>query len=105
KSEPSAFDAEVNPASLIGAGVKFAGAQTISIPANGAVHLAAGKGFTLSAWVRFEAAQSQADIAQLADQRHELVLGISGAQAFARYSGGGSPVTLTQTDQLKTGEW
>lgn len=105
KSEPSAFDAEVNPASLIGAGVKFAGAQTISIPANGAVHLAAAKGFTVSAWVRFEAAQGQADIAQLADQGKELVLGISGTQAFARYNGGGQPVTLTQTTQLTTGEW
>jgi biopolymer transport protein ExbB len=107
KSEPSAFNAEVNPASLIGSGVKFAGAQTITIPANGAVHLAPAKGFTLSAWVRFEAAQpaSQAYIAQLADQGKELVLGVAGTQAFARYAAGGAPVTLTQTDQLKTGEW
>ena len=44
KTEPSEFNAEVNPASLIGAGAKFAGAQTISIPATGAVRLAQGKG-------------------------------------------------------------
>jgi biopolymer transport protein ExbB len=88
KSEPTAFNAEVNPASLIGAGVKFAGAQTITIPANGAVHLAANKGFTLSAWIRFEAAQSDAYVAQLADQGRELVLGVSGTQAYTRYNGG-----------------
>ena len=105
KTEPCAFEAEVNPASLIGAGVKFAGAQTISIPATGAAHLSAGKGFTLSAWVRFEAAQSQADVAQLSDQGRELVLGITGAQAFARYTGGAQPLTLTQNGQLTTGEW
>lgn len=105
KSEPSAFQAEVNPASLIGAGVKFAGAQTISIPANGAVHLAQGKGFTLSAWVRFEAAESQAYVAQLSDQGRELVLGIEGTQAFARYNGGGAPVQVAQSTQLTTGEW
>jgi biopolymer transport protein ExbB len=105
KSEPSAFNVEVNPASLIGAGVKFAGAQTISIPATGVVHLAAKKGLTVSAWVRFEAAQSQADVAQLSDQGRELVLGIAGTQAFARYNGGGPPVTLTQATQLTTGEW
>jgi biopolymer transport protein ExbB len=107
KSEPSAFNAEVNPASLIGAGVKFAGAQTITIPANGAVHLAAGKGFTLSAWVRFDAAQpaAQAYIAQLADQGRELILGIAGTQAFARYNGAAAPVTLTQSGQLTTGDW
>lgn len=105
KSEPSSFDAEVNPASLIGAGVKFAGAQTIAIPATGAVHLATGKGLTLSAWVRFEAAQSQAYVAQLSDQGRELVLGINGSQAFVRYTGSSQPVTLTQTGQLTTSEW
>jgi biopolymer transport protein ExbB len=105
KSEPTSFDAEVNPASLIGAGAKFAGAQTIVIPANGAVHLAAGKGLTVSAWVRFEAAQSQAVVAQLADRGRELTLGIAGSQAFARYNGGASPVQLTQTAALTTGEW
>jgi biopolymer transport protein ExbB len=106
KSEPTAFTAEVNPASLIAAGVKFAGAQTISIPATGAVHLAPGKGFTLSAWARFDAQPaSQAYIAQLADQGKELVLGIAGTQAFARYLGGGNPITVTEQDQLKTGEW
>jgi biopolymer transport protein ExbB len=105
KSEPSSFEAEVNPASLIGAGVKFAGAQTIAIPASGAVHLATGKGLTVSAWVRFEAAQSQAYVAQLADQGRELVLGINGSQAFVRYTGSSQPVTLTQNGQLTTSEW
>jgi biopolymer transport protein ExbB len=106
KSEPSKFTAEVSPASLIGGGAKFAGSQTISIPATGAVHLAAGKALTLSAWVRFEGAQSQAYVAQLADQGRELVLGIAGTQAFARYNGGNAPaVSLQQSDQLTTGEW
>jgi biopolymer transport protein ExbB len=105
KSEPTAFDAEDNPASLIGAGAKFAGAQTISIPATGAVHLAAGKGFTVSAWTKFEAAESNAYLAELADHGKELVLGINGTQVFARYNGGGQPVTVTQAGQLTTGEW
>ena len=106
KSEPTQFTAEVNPASLIGAGVKFSGSQVISIPANGAVHLAAGKGFTVSAWVRFEAAQSDAYIAQLADKGRELVLGVKGSQAYVRYNGGSSPATtVQQPNQLTTGEW
>ena len=105
KSEPSAFDAEAAPASLIGSGVKFSGSQTISIPASGALHLAAGKGLTLSAWVRIDAPQTDADLAQLADQGRELVLGIAGTQASARYAGGGAPVRVTQSGQLTTGEW
>jgi biopolymer transport protein ExbB len=105
KSEPSAFGAELNPASLIAGGVRFSGSQTISIPANGAVQLAPNKGFTLSAWVRFAAPQTDADVAQLADQGRELVLGLSGTQAFARYNGGDQPVTITQSGQLTTGDW
>jgi len=105
KSEPSKFTAEANPTSLIGGGVKFSGSEVISIPANGAVHLGAGKGFTLSAWVRFQAPESGAYIAQLADQRRELVLGIAGTQAYARFSGGGAPVLVQQSTQLTTGDW
>ena len=105
KSEPTKFTAQVNPALLIGAGVKFSGNDVVSVPANGAVHLSAGKGFTLSAWVRFPAAQSNAYVAQLADTSRELVLGIAGTQAFARYNGGGEPVSVQQTGQLTTGEW
>ena len=106
KSEPSAFNADVNTASLIGSGAKFSGSQTIAIPANGAVHMTAAKGFTLSAWARIAGAQSNAYIAQLADGDHEVVLGIVGNQAFARYApGGGSPVTVTQSTQLTNAEW
>ena len=105
KSEPSASDAELTPASLIGSGVSFAGAQAISIPATGAVHLAANKGFTLSAWVRIEAAQTDAYVAQLAGEGRELVLGIAGTQVFARYDADGTPVSVTSTGQLTSGEW
>ncbi|HUN24805.1 MAG TPA: DUF2341 domain-containing protein [Steroidobacteraceae bacterium] len=105
KTEPTQFTAQVTPNSIIGAGAKFAGNQILAVPANGAAHLAAGKGFTLSAWVRFAAPQSNAYVAQLADQGRELVLGIAGTQAFARYSVGGAPVSVQQSGQLTTGAW
>ena len=107
KSEPTAFSAEVNPASVIAAGVRFAGAQTLSVPATGAVHLSPAKGLTLSTWARFDAAQptSQAYVAQLADQARELVLGIAGTRAFARYTGGAGTMTVTQQGELKSAEW
>lgn len=110
KTEPGAFNADPNPTSLIGSGVKFSGSQTITVPANALLHFAPAKGFTLSAWVRFSAAQSsEAYIAQLADQGRQLILGVSGSQAFARYAGGAGagsvPVTVTQPGQLTTGDW
>jgi len=106
KSEPTKFTAELSKASLIASGVKFNGSEIISIPATGAVHLAAGKGFTISAWIRFPSAQTDAYLAQLADQGRELVLGIHGTQVYGRYnSGTGTPVTVQQPGQLTTGEW
>lgn len=106
KSEPTTFTAQVNPASLIAAGATFAGGQAISIPAGGAIRLLAGKGFTLSVWARIASAQSEAYVAQLADQGRELTLGIAGTQAFVRYNGGsGPPVAVQQAGQLTTGEW
>ena len=106
KSEPGKFAAEVNAASLIGGGAKFGGSQVITIPANGAVRLVTGKGLTISAWVRIEGAQTDAYVAQLADQGKELVLGINGNQAYARYTGGATPANATQqSGQLAAGEW
>lgn len=104
KTEATKFDAEVNPASLIGSGVKFSGAQTIAIPSNGSLRLLPAQGLTLSAWVRIEGAQSQAYVAQLDEAGRELILGIEGAQAFARYTDG-TPVQVGSTSALSTGEW
>jgi biopolymer transport protein ExbB len=108
KSDPTAFNATVSPASLIGAGTSFSGSQTISVPASatGSLRLAAAQGFTVSAWVRLNAAESSADVVQLSGQGTELALGISGTQAFARYvSGSGAPASVQQTGQLTTGDW
>ena len=104
KSEPSNFGAEVNPASLIGSGLRFAGAQSLTIPAAGSLRLLPAQGTTVSAWVRIESAQSGAYVAQLADGGRELILGIEGAQTFARYVDG-STVQVGSTTALSTGEW
>jgi biopolymer transport protein ExbB len=105
KTEPTTFTAEVNPASLIGAGVKFAGAQSIVVPATGAARLLREKGLTISTWVRIESPQSQAYVAQLADQGREFVLGINGTQAFVRLNDGTTPVEVLQATGLTAGEW
>jgi biopolymer transport protein ExbB len=104
KNEATKFEAEVNPASLIGSGVKFGGAQTVTIPTSGSLRLLPAQGLTLSAWVRIEGPQSQAYVAQLDEAGRELILGIEGAQAFARYTDG-TPVQVGSTVALSTGEW
>lgn len=105
KSEPNALTAEVTSASLIGSGLKFGGAQSLVVPSTPTLKLSAAQGLTLSAWVRIEGPQSQAYVAALQDQGKELVLGINGVQAFARWNGGSAPIEVSQSNALSTGEW
>ncbi len=106
KTEPSAFTADVNPASLIGSGAKFSGAHGISIPATGALRLVPAQGITISAWVRIDASQANAYVAALEDGTRSLILGLDGTTIFARWSGGDGPAVVAQSGvQMTTGEW
>lgn len=105
KNNPSASTAGLVPASLIAGGVKFSGAQSITVPASPSLRLLPNRGLTLSGWVKLAGPQ-QAYFLALSEAGRELVLGIDGAHAFARYSGGGAPVTVSQSgSELSSGDW
>jgi biopolymer transport protein ExbB len=106
KNNPGASSAELQPASLIAGGAKFSGGQVIAVPASPSLRLLPNQGLTASAWVKVDGAQKQAYLLALAEQGRELVLGIDGTRAFARYAGGGAPVTVTQSNgELSAGDW
>lgn len=97
--------AEINPAALIGGGAKFAGSQVITTPGSASLKLLPSKGATFSAWVRIDQAQSDAHVMSLEDQGKHFVLGIRGAQVYARVSAAGGDVEVLQSDALATGSW
>jgi biopolymer transport protein ExbB len=97
KNNPSESTAVLTPASLIGGGAKFSGAQTITVPATASLRLLPNQGFTASAWVRVEAAQ-QSVVFALSDGAKQLAVGIDGTKFVARANFGGTPVTLTSSD-------
>jgi biopolymer transport protein ExbB len=106
KAEPSAFTAEVNPASLIGAGARFAGSQAISIPAAGALRLVPAQGLTVSAWIRIDADQSDAYVAALEENGRSLVLALNGATPYVRWTpSGAAPVLIQSSAALTAGQW
>jgi biopolymer transport protein ExbB len=106
KNNPSASSADPVPASLIAGGARFTGAQTVTVPSSASLRLLPSQGLTASAWVKFEAPQTQADLISLAEGGRELTLGIDGTHAFVRYSGASAPVMLTQANgELSTGQW
>lgn len=104
KNNPSASSAVLTPASLIGGGAKFAGKESITVPASATLRLMPSQGFTASAWVRIEQAQ-HATVMALSDQGKELALGIDGAKIVASANFGGAPTVITQTSDISLSQW
>jgi biopolymer transport protein ExbB len=104
KNNPSASNAALTPASLIGGGAKFSGKETITVPATASLRLLPTQGLSASAWLRIEQAQ-QATVFALADQGKFLELAIDGSKMVARAALGGAPVTVTQASDLSLNQW
>jgi biopolymer transport protein ExbB len=106
KNNPSTSTAQVVPASLIAGGAKFSGTQLISVPASPSLRLIPAQGWTAGAWAKAAGPQQQAYLLSQSDNGREIALGIDGTHAFARYSDGGTPVTVTQTgSELSSSDW
>ena len=102
----STFTAEANPASLIGAGVKFSGTTSISVPSSASLRVLPDRGATFSAWVRIEAPQADAYVMEMSGNSQSLALGIEGTQVFARLTNNGQAQATAQSeDVLTAGQW
>jgi biopolymer transport protein ExbB len=104
-NKAASFTAEMNSAALIAGGAKFSGAQLITVPASTSLRLLPDKGLTLSSWVRIDQAQGDAHIMALEDAGKHVVLGIRGAQAYARVTTATGDVEALQTDSVAMGTW
>jgi biopolymer transport protein ExbB len=104
KNNPSASNAALTPASLIGGGAKFSGKETIIVPASASLRLLPNQGLTVSAWLRVEQAQ-KATVMVLADQGKFVELAIDGARMVARAALDGAPSTVTQPTDLSMNQW
>jgi biopolymer transport protein ExbB len=104
KNNATASSAVFTPAALIGGGVKFAGKESITVPASPSLRLLPNQGITASAWVRVEAAQ-RATVIALSDKGKSIELGIDGSKMVARATLGAAPVTVTQGSDLSLGQW
>ena len=106
KSEPSAFQAEVNPNSLIGAGARFNGTSSITIPATSVLQVVPTKGLTISGWVRVEAQQANANVVSLGDGASRIVLGVDALTAFASLEvSGAPPVRIVSPQPIEANSW
>lgn len=104
KNNATASTAALSPAGIIGGDAKFAGKESITVPATASLRLLPNQGLTASAWVRIEAAQ-KATVLALSDQGKSLELGIDGLKVYARAALGGAPVTVTLSGDLSIAQW
>jgi biopolymer transport protein ExbB len=104
KNNSSASTATLSPASLIGGGAKFAGSETITVPASPSLRLVPNQGLTVSAWLRIEHAQRSVVFA-LSDQGKVIELDVEGSKLAVRAAFGGAPVTVSQSSDLTLSQW
>jgi biopolymer transport protein ExbB len=104
KNNPAASTAVLTPASLIAGGAKFAGKESITVPATASLRLLPNQGLTASAWLRIEQAQT-ATVFALNDQGKSITVGLEGLKLVARAAFDGAPVAVTQAADLTLSQW
>jgi len=96
--------AEHRPASIIGAGAGFSGAQKIVIPASPSLKFGE-TGFTFSAWVKIAAAQPDTVLFARQDGTDAVSLRIDNTRVYARIAHGGRTQETPHTSDLTLGIW
>ena len=100
----SQFDGSRIPGGMIGPAVAFNGQQGLLIPALPSMKITAANGATLSFWVKPTAAQT-ATILNLHDAAASIVIGMEGAQIYAKVAGGTAPGETKHVGNLAPGAW
>ncbi len=99
--------AVANPGSVIGAGIRFTGAESVKLPASSTVRLLPERGLTISLWVNIpESPQDDAVLVELADPAGPFVrLGIDGLSPYVRVNDGVAAVETERAASLLPGSW
>ena len=105
-NQPLASNALANPASLIGAGVKFdESGNRVSIASSPSLRLVPTQGWTFSAWVKPAGSNGNMVVMENRDGDRVLSLGIDGGVAYGRYVGNGKRFETPRTAVLNPGVW
>jgi biopolymer transport protein ExbB len=105
-NNPSASSAIANPASVIGAGVRFDGAERIAIPATASLRLVPAQGMTISAWVNVEQEQRDAVLVEGVDPGGAFVtLALDGFTPFIRVGDRSGTAETPHTTRVTPGNW
>lgn len=105
-NQPVDVSAVANPASVIGAGVAFSGAESAKVPGSPILRFLPERGLTLSAWVNLTAEEADGVIAELTDPSGSYIrLGIAGLAPYVRVGSSGATTQTQPTASLLPGSW
>jgi biopolymer transport protein ExbB len=105
-NNPAASNAVANPGAVIGSGIRFNGAESVSINASPSLRLVPAQGLTASMWVSIDQEQPDAVLLQATDAAGaSLTLAIDGLTPYLRVSGGGRTAETPRTARLTPGTW
>lgn len=103
---PSAYTAQPLAASLIGSGAHFDGKQDLQVASNPVLAIDPQAGWTWSAWLRIEQAQTPAVVLDATDGTSRLRLGIDGTSLRAELTDAdGNSYTTPDGPMLAPGTW
>ncbi len=105
-NNPTGSTAVINPNSMIGAGVRFSGNESIAVNPSPSLLMKADSGWTFDAWIKPDGAQQEAALLYSRDGDASLVFGIKDTRLFARYRNAGGKVFEIPADgTLNSGVW
>jgi len=103
-NHPDAFNAEPVAASLMGAGARFNGSQSVQLRNKPSLKISPETGWTFSAWMKPAAANAAAVILHVEEGERSLVLASDAGGVFGRYSQKGRNVETSRLP-FAAGEW
>jgi len=106
-NQPTESTAVANPGSVIGAGVRFNGAESIKLASSSTVRLMPDRGLTVSAWVNIpDSPQTDEVIVELSDPAGPSVrVGIAALAPYVRVNDGVATVETERAASLLPGSW
>jgi biopolymer transport protein ExbB len=106
-NQPTESTAAANPASVIGAGVRLSGAESVRLAGSSTVRLLPDRGLTISAWVNIpDSPQDDAVLVELADPAGPYIrVGIAGLAPYVRVNDGVAAVETERAASLLPGSW
>ena len=99
----ASFAGQMNPASLIGGGARFAALEPLVINDAPVLRMTAAQGWEFSTWIKLDTQQTDAFLFDRSEGTARLTLGIDGVNAYVRYTGAdGATAESPRTTALTT---